>query len=579
MKALGEAALQVPWLSPCAASLLALTRAPQAAIWSEVRQDPGCVLLLARHAMPSAAASGSLLFPALLRDAAPLEAARFQLESTVASGCWVSWNEPAARTIYRYALACARLAHGLAEQTDVCAMDNAWVVGLLAPLGWLAACAADPLQTTGCLTTWRLHRQLPAGFDPTAVARRLLRRWRLPAWLVTAIGYLGLPVDAAQGLGADPGIFRVGQLAVALVEQQEELGLKAGQTPATLAAALGLNRSEAEALCAAVLAEVNDTVIAWESPYSLPLLPELLRLAAENRRLGDLPVLERLQDEVDVLHDAIHEQHVGEDKRLQARKLTALAEMAAGASHEINNPLAVISGQAQYLLKKMQLADCRAQVEGANSANCNLQDAICNSLETIIGQTQRIHQILTDLMQFARPPVPRKELVDVAGVIQEAGAALQGLADERGVRLLCLGPEVPVTLHADPTLVSRALVSLLRNAVEAAPSQGWAGVRVELRHPGRLDLVVEDNGRGPPPADREHLFDPFYSGRQAGRGRGLGLPTAWRLARQHGGDVQLVPSEEGLTRFILSLPLAATPESACPREHPGNVSIPATAVA
>ena len=49
---------------------------------------------------------------------------------------------------------------------------------------------------------------------------------------------------------------------------------------------------------------------------------------------------------------------------------------------------------------------------------------------------------------------------------------------------------------------------------------------------------LEDNGPGPTPLDREHLFDPFYSGRKAGRGPGLGLPAAWQLARQHGGDVR-----------------------------------------
>ena len=61
--------------------------------------------------------------------------------------------------------------------------------------------------------------------------------------------------------------------------------------------------------------------------------------------------------------------------------------------------------------------------------------------------------------------------------------------------------------------------------------------------------------------EREHLFDPFYSGRKAGRGRGLGLPTAWRLARQHGGDVRFAGAEP--TRFVLTLPaetLAATSE-------------------
>jgi signal transduction histidine kinase len=119
---------------------------------------------------------------------------------------------------------------------------------------------------------------------------------------------------------------------------------------------------------------------------------------------------------------------------------------------------------------------------------------------------------------------------------------------------------VPITLYADQAQVSRALGCLLRNAIEAAPAQGWAGVRAEVFPSDRLELIVEDNGPGPLLAEREHLFDPFYSGRKAGRGRGLGLPTAWRLARQHGGDVALSPSEPGVTRFVLRLPLPASGE-------------------
>jgi two-component system NtrC family sensor kinase len=577
MKAPGEAALQLPWLSPCAASLLALTRAPQAAVWSEIRHDPGCVLLLVRHALPPATTSGLSLFPALLRDAAVLDAARAHLEGKPRPRGWVSWNQAEARPIYQTALACARLACHLAEQADCCAPDNAWVAGLLAPLGWLAACAADPGATAADLEAWRQRRQRPPGLDPAALARRLARRWRLPAWLGATAGYLGLPVEVAQGLGAEPGLFQVVQLAVGLLEQQGPgLGLACGRAPAELLSLMGLNRSGAETTCATLLAEVSDATFAWEPPHALPLLPELLRLAADNRRLGDLPVLETLQDEVDVLHDALHEQHAGEGDRLQTRKLGALAELAAGASHEINNPLAVISGQAQYLIKKVQSAEGKGQSAEQVGA---LHSALCTSLETIIGQTQRIHQILTDLMQFARPPAPRKELVDLAGVIRDVAACLQGLADERGVRLVCQAPPAPVTLYADPAQVTRALGCLLRNAVEAAPAQGWAGVRVELPQPGRLDLVIEDSGRGPPPADREHLFDPFYSGRQAGRGRGLGLPTAWRLARQHGGDVRLVPSVEGVTRFLLSLPLNPPQDITAPGDNTSPGSFPTASVA
>jgi signal transduction histidine kinase len=555
MKAPGEGATQLPWLCPCAASLLALTRAPGEEVWSEVRTDPGCVLLLVRFALPRGVGDGHTPLPSLLRDADALDAARSFLSAGTDAPGWVDWDSPVARPIHEAALAYAHLSAAIAVRSGRYDPEWAWVAGLLAPLGAMALCA----ERTEALA-WPC-RQL--GSLSPAIARRLCRCWRLPLWLAAAAGHLALPVEIVKGLGADPELFEIVQLAVALVEQKGRgIGLHSGRSVADLCGALGLNRREVEEL-----GDDNPRPSRrWERPHDLPLLSDLLRLAAENRRLGDLPVLERVQDEFDVLHAALEEQLQGEVQRLKEQKLSALAELAAGAGHEINNPLAVISGQAQYLLRKLggleRQAGSRdgAEEESADGAAPERKrPEVATSLQTIISQTQRIHQLVNDLMQFARPPAPQRQLVDVAGLVRDVAAALQGLADERAVHLVCPEPQLSVSLYADPAQVARALTGLLRNAVEAAPAQGWAGVRVEQGRPDRLDLIVEDSGRGPLPADREHLFDPFYSGRQAGRGRGLGLPTAWRIARQHGGDVRFVQAEHGVTRFVLSLPLSAEP--------------------
>src|SRR5262245_19981238 len=125
MDALGEAALHLPWLSPCAASLVALARAPTAETWSTVRCDPGCVLLLIRHALPAGAPSRSSFWVALVRDPAPLEAALHRLQHPGPG--FVNWGQPEGRAVYQFALTCARLASLLAERTDRCPPDNAWV--------------------------------------------------------------------------------------------------------------------------------------------------------------------------------------------------------------------------------------------------------------------------------------------------------------------------------------------------------------------------------------------------------------------------------------------------------------------
>src|SRR5205807_9145515 len=115
------------------------------------------------------------------------------------------------------------------------------------------------------------------------------------------------------------------------------------------------------------------------------------------------------------------------------------------------------------------------------------------ALTTIINQAQRIHQVLSDLMQFARPARPQKQTLNVTNLVREVTLSLQDMAGQRQVRLVCPEPEHPLHLVADPRQIHIALTCLLRNAIEAAPPEGWAGVRLETG-PDRLDLVVEDSG-------------------------------------------------------------------------------------
>src|SRR5262249_58818530 len=113
------------------------------------------------------------------------------------------------------------------------------------------------------------------------------------------------------------------------------------------AAAAGRARARGAAHCRLQIADASEPPAAGADG---PRLAELLALAAENRRLRAAVGEGRLEGELDVLHRALAEQRGREEERLRTQKLQALAEFAAGAGHEINNPLAVISGQAQYLL-------------------------------------------------------------------------------------------------------------------------------------------------------------------------------------------------------------------------------------
>jgi signal transduction histidine kinase len=258
-------------------------------------------------------------------------------------------------------------------------------------------------------------------------------------------------------------------------------------------------------------------------------------------RLADAPRSEPASALEDTLQQVrlVLEAHLRlEDERLHERKLRALAEFAAGAAHEVNTPLAIISGLAQKL-RRTESDPERTQ-----------------SYDQIIRQAERIHALFRDLMLFARPPALNPAKLSLHSLVARCARSLKPLAVQRGVRLRVVGSRGLAPIVGDPKLLEIAVVALLRNALEAAPANGWARVQVVKGARGMQVVRVEDSGPGIAPELREHVFDPFYSGRSAGRGTGLGLSKAWRIAELHGGRVELPLRGCRSNRCELVLPIA-----------------------
>lgn len=210
---------------------------------------------------------------------------------------------------------------------------------------------------------------------------------------------------------------------------------------------------------------------------------------------------------------------------VERAKMAALREFAYGASHEINNPLANISTRAQALLAEEQHPERRKK------------------LATIVAQAFRAHEMISDLMLFAKPPpleLAEVRLGDlVATIVGECQAEAREQSTEIAVRI-----EPPnLTLRGDATQLGVALKALVRNALEALSKGGHIKISV-IGDERQAMLSVTDDGPGIAPHVREHIFDPFYSGREAGRGLGFGLPKCWRIAELHGGKIG-VASEPG----------------------------------
>jgi signal transduction histidine kinase len=234
-------------------------------------------------------------------------------------------------------------------------------------------------------------------------------------------------------------------------------------------------------------------------------------------------------------------------ERLEHEKLEALKELAYGASHEINNPLANIVARAQSLLADETDVERRRK------------------LTAIHRQAMRAHEMIADLMLFARPPKLTLAACDVSVVIRRVLAEFSELASERSIAIVfeCESSTTPF-VDADATQLGVAIKALISNSMEAVGANGEIRVlvrRVTDNGKGTLEIVVRDDGPGISPRAREHLFDPFFSGREAGRGLGFGLSKCWRIVTDHGGRVEVANVPHG-AEIAIRLPILASAAAA-----------------
>jgi signal transduction histidine kinase len=533
-KAVGHAAADLPWLCPNTDSLIGLAERP-ADLARLSDRDPALLLFLLRFAPPVDSAAYSFPQEQLL---APTLAETAAAYLDAVPGGWLVQSYFVLQTAREVARLAATFARRIAEKGKV-NPDAAAAAAQLAPLGWYAveavgssAVLGDPEFRADPIAAQLRHW----GLDHDAIARRLAVRWRLPPWVATVIGHLNLPLRAARTAAADADLFAVVQLAVAEAESRRtELGLARFADHDELLDCLGIEADTARRMFREPAASVEPISCDPDpNPHRVPLVRNLLRMSGEARRRNGSSVVLRLERRIDELHRGLAELGDETGTRVRDAKLAGLAELAAGAGHEINNPLAVISGNAQRLV--------RTEPDSERA----------DALRTIVRQTQRIAGILRELMQFARPARPQPTHFPLTDLLAGVGEELATLAAERQVQLT-FSPAAEVWLDADPRQLRQAVAAVVRNGIEAVPKDGWVRVSCDV-FGAQVRILIEDSGPGLTPEAAEHAFDPFYCGRQAGRGRGLGLPTAWRLVRENGGDVRYDPAPDGVTRFVVTIP-------------------------
>jgi signal transduction histidine kinase len=230
------------------------------------------------------------------------------------------------------------------------------------------------------------------------------------------------------------------------------------------------------------------------------------------------------------------------EARVATARLDSIRELAYGAGHEINNPLANIAARAQALLPDEENPERRRR------------------LATIVDQAFRARDMIGGLMIFARPPRPQPVATPVATLIANVVDSLGPAADQHGVRLVVSPPPTPLTVLVDGSQVEDSLRAVVLNGIEAIVGGGTVIIEVTVADAadGNSCLItVIDNGAGMSRETVERVFDPFFSGREAGRGIGLGLSKALRLIDANGGRMTVASRPQQGTTVAVRLPLAA----------------------
>jgi len=233
-----------------------------------------------------------------------------------------------------------------------------------------------------------------------------------------------------------------------------------------------------------------------------------------------------------------------QEKLVAASRLTAIGEMAAAITHEINNPLGVILGRVEML--KSMLKDPELK-----------RDDLLRVADTIEVTGHRIEKIVRSMKTMAHHQEEEKaEKVMVHQILEDALALSVHRFQNDGIRLEKSDVSPSLYVEVRSHQIVQVLVNLLNNSYDAIVSKPDKWVRIEVRVLGpKIEIIVTDSGPGIPLDVQKKMFNPFFSTKAVQYGTGLGLSISQSLLQKNGGSLEY-DSQSPHTRFIVSLPRA-----------------------
>jgi signal transduction histidine kinase len=238
-----------------------------------------------------------------------------------------------------------------------------------------------------------------------------------------------------------------------------------------------------------------------------------------------------------------------QDQLMQAAKLAAIGELAAGIAHEVNNPLMVIVGTATTLRRRPELR------------------AIWERLDAIEAQAGRATRLVRGLLDFARRRVRHPVELPIREPIERALTLVGDRLRVPALETIKLFDESDPTVCGDRDELTQVFINLITNAVDAMPHGGRLTVSTDVRRHEEvayLSARVADTGVGIPPEDRDKIFESFFTTKPEGKGTGLGLAVTLEIVKTHEGTIEVDSAVGKGTTMIVNLPLARRPQPLAP---------------
>ena len=229
---------------------------------------------------------------------------------------------------------------------------------------------------------------------------------------------------------------------------------------------------------------------------------------------------------------------------VQSSRLTALGEMAAGLAHEINNPLAAISGKVRAITRSLK------------AITGGVPEEVASDLAKIDATTERIEKIIHGLRALSRDGTADPyERVKLNLILDDALNLCANRLKSRGIRLDVEPIDSDIEIECRPTQLGQVLLNLLNNAGDAIEKLETKWIKVSAKTTGtHVVLSISDSGLGIPESIRSKLMEPFFTTKEVGKGTGLGLSISKKIVESHGGTLQIDAASPN-TCFVVSLPL------------------------